>query len=198
MAKVIKRILLNPWFIGITLIVLTPVIKRSVSGNWNFPWSAILRFLSVFLIKIAIPLWLLIVLSLATLLVIVFLTFVLLSPKNSHSAWLQYREDYFYKIYWRWNYSGSSVSNLVMYCPNRSCDMQMHSIKRPIRGQRFSTASVLCPECGPMGDDVAASEDELIKGVIQKIERNIRKIKRGASISSIKTDLEFVPINKSS
>jgi len=77
----------------------------------------------------SIPRWLLVILSFATVLLILRVIAGLRTPKGPH--WSDYTEDAFFGVRWRWDYSRGEIQRPVPFCAH--CDIQLV----PLRGTEY-------------------------------------------------------------
>lgn len=145
-------------------------------AGWWPPLANVFLSLSSLMVSVtAVPNWLLALLILGAIAVFIVLTIVLWAiafPSKSSPSFINYTQDEFFGIRWRWRYDGdTSIYNLVSFCPR--CDYQVHP--RNVSGFRaIDHLGYRCDDCGATLGDFEMSLEELSSRVTRKIHQKIR------------------------
>jgi len=142
MAIITKKIIFkNPWFIGIGSSVLGVFVIRLIdflTGSkilltvWNLIKFIIITILSFFNREFHLKLYALILIFLSGpligILLLWFISKIQDTKKESLPPWLQYKEDIFDGIIYKWNYEKSYngkyiINDIRAYCPNCKCQI---------------------------------------------------------------------------
>lgn len=118
---------------------------------------------------VSVPLVVLIVMTGA---LIVFVAgLVLKSIEPALPAWLEYREDNFLGIVWRWRYEGSHLaeSSLRPFCPQCGTGMRGEQ-----HGYKDMTTSFMCDEC-QFTRDIPGNGAAIIDRISRLIEREANR-----------------------
>jgi len=158
---------------GVILAVLTslhklvpefyPWIGKGIKNGWEWIWSSTLT-----------PHWLLILLSGATLFLVVAILrgFVGRRP-DREPHWTDYTKDDFFGVLWRWEYYQGSVFETFSYCPR--CDTQFSP--KPIRASQYNhtdKTEFQCDHCQNFKEIVHKSLKDIEIQVNKQISRKIR------------------------
>lgn len=121
---------------GLVLAALLYIFGRIPVGRWI---AAVWRGLVY-----PVPVPLAILLAMIGVLLVVGIRAFLRAVGPAPPAWLNYRQDTFLGIVWRWDYDGTHIArrSLRPYCPNCSTGLRGHQ-----EGYREFTTSFICDEC---------------------------------------------------
>ncbi len=92
---------------------------------------------------------------------------LLRSTEPPPPAWLNYREDTFLGIIWRWSYDGAQLArwSIRPFCPRCSTGLRGEQ-----QGYREMTTSFICDECR-FSQDLPGNGEQVIDRVCRLIER---------------------------
>ena len=148
-----------PVIIGLLINWLTPI---------NIPgaiWKTIVWFGDLFVIKINLPIWGIILLMFAIPLLIGVILF--LHRISSAETYLAYTSDTFFGISWHWSYDGGNVYDvdIIPRCP--SCKTLLQPSNMVV-----NEFTLVCSHCG-FQKEFEYSYDELFNRVKKEIDRKI-------------------------
>jgi len=183
----------HPILAGLVVVLLTPfltVFSGNVLLGWKFLGNLFVGILSWFASQNSCPNWLLALMALLSLYSIILL---LINPQPSKEKqkkeWQKYTYDIFLGVLWKWRFNRDSIeiTNLVCFCSNPDCEMQLVLRKNayltfPGYFYKFS-----CEYCGQSGEIEKSSYPEIISLVTRLIQRNIKKIDKGTIIEEIRS-----------
>lgn len=145
-----------PVIIGLLINWLTPI---NILGAI---WKTITWFTALFIIKVTLPVWGIIVLMLAPLLIIAAL---FLYRTYSAETYLTYTSDTFFGILWHWSYDRGTVYEVLHRCP--SCKLILQPSNTAV-----TTFTLICSHCG-FEKDFRCGYGELLNRVKKEIDRKI-------------------------
>ena len=148
-----------PVIIGLLINWLTPI---------NIPgaiWKTIVWFGDLFVIKINLPIWGIILLMFTIPLLIGVILF--LQRTSSTVTYLAYTSDTFFGISWHWSYDGGNVydEDIIPRCP--SCKTLLQPSNMVV-----NEFILVCSHCG-FQKEFEYSYDELLNRVKKEIDRKI-------------------------
>lgn len=143
-----------------------PAIQDSLLAAWNF-----------LLTKSAISNWIIVLMSIPTVLIGLFVIAVIWShwfgPNEGEPNWQTYTMDNFFDLRWRWNYAGGSIERLTTFCPH--CDYQVF----PINVSAYNAVDRIEFKCDSCHSHLGTF-DESVWDLKSKVERFIQqKIRTG-------------------
>lgn len=141
MKEGIKKLLKNPWIVGIGTTVLSVFLLKIIDkianttiliSIWNFIKSLFITILNFFCQKYESPLWFLFLLFISGALILlgVFYISSLFQKENktpnTTPPFLNYTSDNFGRILYKWSYykdydNKYGITNLTAYCPKDNC-----------------------------------------------------------------------------
>ena len=141
----------------------------SLLVNWLTPinilgaiWKSITWFAVLFIIKVTLPVWGIIVLMLTPLLIGLVL---FLYRTYSAETYLTYTSDTFFGISWHWSYDRGTVYKVLHRCP--SCKLILEPSNTAV-----TIFTLFCSHCG-FQKDFEYSYGELLNRVKKEIDRKI-------------------------
>lgn len=159
---------LNLGFIGTVVAGLVVATILAVSGRipavvWGVAaWRWLVR---------PVPVPLLVLVVMIGVLIVFAARIVLKSLKFRPPAWLDYVQDNFLGIVWRWRYEGSHLveSSIRPFCPQCGTGLRGEQ-----QGYREMTTSFICDEC-PFAQDIPGNVEQVIDRIGRLIERAVNQ-----------------------
>lgn len=135
---------------------------------WGVVKATTLWVVALLLFKIPIPVWLFIPLMVATVPTVVLVASRFRKPRGP--IYLDYKEDEFSSVIWRWSYmSNGKIDHVWCFCP---ADDTMLVFKLP---RYVNTAPTIeCETCGTVYIRYDGSQENLISAIKRQIDRKIR------------------------
>ena len=141
-----------------------PVVSRVLSAGWNFLFASsnIPNWFIAILVLCAAP---------SVILLAALVRHVVGGEGPSTPNWTSYKNDEFFGLCWRWDYSGGSIVRLHAFCP--MCDYQVFA--RNASGYDFiDKISFSCDSCHNNLAEFAESQTHLESKIERFIQQKVR------------------------
>ena len=134
-------------------------------------WSGITWFVRLFIIKVSLPIWLIIILILAISVLSRGASFSFTADGDSAGTYLNYTSDKFFGILWRWKYTANKLydEHIVPRCP--SC-MTLLRATEETSYRMIDEVTLTCPNCD-FKRRFEYSLDDLLDRIRREIDRKI-------------------------
>jgi hypothetical protein len=172
-----KHPIRNSVIASLTTAVITAIALAIVPGGWPWVLTKLRNAASVTFAwlnsGIVLPAWLVLLLSILSILVIVALAllgFALLRKGGARADAFTSAE--FFGIKWRWKYGHHGIHTIVSFCP--VCDLQVHP-QNASSYRAIDWVAFRCDEGHWQSQDFQCSYEELEDRVRRKIQQQLRR-----------------------
>jgi hypothetical protein len=147
-----------------------------IPGLYGAVWNGIKAAAMWLIASTQVVNWLLIIMSILSLITVVGIAarLQLYSESPSVTTEEDYDEDRFWEVVWRWRYGRQGIYKVVSFCPK--CDMQIYAeqeygdmIYNKPDGSRFE-----CDHCREFGTVIPVHISNLENTVVRRIQRKLR------------------------
>jgi hypothetical protein len=156
--------------IAVVILAIVGWLATYIPGVWSWMKATSSWFLSWFVFsKVPVPVWLLALLLIAAALVVVRFAASLFNPRSSSgSNWLEYKNDLFHGVRWRWTFGASGmILNLSCFCP--------HDDTALAHTERFDgRTSFKCGKCGATFGPIRGDREHVMAMIERQIDRKLR------------------------
>ena len=178
MLKVLKKVWNDPVWSKVISVAIIALITQYFFSWWQF-LTQLIKSLSIFFLQVTqVPNWLIalmLICSIIVLLVMAINAYQACKPSANLSWHLNYKEDVFFHILWRWQYDSTwQPENINTFCPK--CDFQIY----PQNASGFRSIDHIAFHCEVCSLDLA-DFDERYKVLENKVIRLLQlKIRNGS------------------
>jgi len=175
MLKILKKIWNDPVWSKVISVAIIALVTQYFFQWWQFLVQLVKGAVTFFLQTTQVPNWLIslmLVCSIVVLAVIIIAIYQSRQPATGLSWQLNYKEDVFFNVLWRWNYANSGrPENIHTFCPK--CDFQIYH--KNVSGYRsIDHIAFQCEVCNAQLADFDESYEHLENKVIRLLQLKIR------------------------
>jgi hypothetical protein len=160
----------NGIIVGVSVAGLISLTTWLIPGGWNWVKIQALGSWAWLLTPATIPTWLALCLGIAAVtLVIILAAFALLARRSSKV--IDYGEDNFFDILWRWKYGTGGIHSICAFCP--TCDLQIGP-RQIFIDSGVSETLYHCENCRSDVKRLAGTAIQIEERVEREVQRKIR------------------------
>ena len=171
--KINWKLILDHKIVAGLIVLIIASLFNSIFGGWSTIFACVKFIWGILIYTIPIPLWLLAILIIVSLGSLIFF-FIAWIQSKMQPPWIEYTEDIFEGIVWRWEYSGKNPTNYSPYCPNDDTKLDTDE-----RQERFGPTAkcFICDTCRRRWGPYSGSFNDYKDRIYRQIDRKIRNRK---------------------